>query len=218
MFCRLGHLGLTDNQKLWAVIGIALNKILIPEIRPFAAQEVNKEYIGLKASHNVHTQSASGCLQRWPPSGKFLKYENINGNDALPKLSGGKYDYANFDYKVLTHVDFAKLYVKNHMAKFSAFDDHCDASAVLSLLSGVPVFKAPLQMAAAPVRIARNDWAHCTFSKWDQPKFQQSFNEMEQLVQAMTLPAADEERILRELKDWEKNGIQMYLVELYLGM
>ena len=100
------------------------------------------------------------------------------------------------------------------MAKFSAFDDHCDASAVLSLLTGVPVFLGSVQTAAAPVRSARNDWAHCAFSKWDQPKFQQSFDEMEKLVRAMALPAADEGRILGELKDWEING--NYLVKLYL--
>jgi len=106
---------------------------------------------------------------------------------------------------VLTHVDFARLYVENHMAKFNAFGDHCDASAVLSLL--IVFFTAAVQMAAANVRKARNDWAHCGFSKWDQAKFQQSFNEMEHLVKAMALPAADEGKLLGELKDWETKGI-----------
>ena len=92
------------------------------------------------------------------------------------------------------------------MAKFSAFNDHCDASTVLSLLTGVPVFLCPVQAAAAPVRRARNDWAHSAFSKWDQLKFQQSFDEMANLVQAMALPAADKGRILVGLKDWEVNG------------
>ena len=36
-----------------------------------------------------------------------------------------------------SHVDFAKLYVENFMAKFNAFDGHCDASAVLTLCSSV---------------------------------------------------------------------------------
>ena len=36
-----------------------------------------------------------------------------------------------------SHVDFAKLYVENFMAKFNAFDEHCDASAVLTLCSSV---------------------------------------------------------------------------------
>ena len=202
---RSSHLGVTDNQKRWAVAGIALNKILIPQIRPFLEQEVNKEYYNLKTSHTIHAQSTSGRLQRWPPR-KFLKYENINGNDLHPRLPGGRPNYSLFDCQVTSHVDFARLYVENYMAKFNAFDDHCDASAVLSLLGGVPVFSAAVQAAAGDVRMARNDWAHCVFSKWDQTKFQQSFTEMEHLVRVMALPAADEGKILGELKDWETKG------------
>jgi len=202
---RSSHLGVTDNQKRWLVVGVALSKILITQIRPFVEREVMKEYNNLKTSHNIHIQTTSGRLQRWPPR-KFLKYENINGNDALPKLPGGKYNYSLFDCRVLSHVDFARLYVENYMAKFNAFDEHCDASAVLLLLGGVPVFSAVVQASAADVRMARNDWAHCVFSKWDQAKFQQSFIEMEDLVRAMALPAADEGKILGELNDWETKG------------
>ena len=205
LILRSSHLGVTDNQKRWLVIGIALNKILIPQIRPFVEQEVDKEYNNLKTSHNIHTQSTSGRLQRWPPR-KILKYENINGNSLHPKLTGGKYNFSLFDCRVLSHIDFAKLYVENFMAKFNAFDDHCDASAVLTLLGGVPVFSATVQAAAGDVRSLRNDWAHCVFSKWDPVKFQQSFVEMEHLVRVMALPAADEANLLGELNDWETKG------------
>ena len=196
---------MTDNQKRWLVFGIALNKILVPQVRPFVEQEVDKEYNKLKTSHNIHTQSTSGRLQRWPAR-KFLKYENINGNSLHPKLPGGKYNISLFDCRVLSHIDFAKLYVENFMAKFSAFGDHCDASAVLTLLVGVPVFSTAMQAAAGDVRNVRNDWAHCVFSKWDPVKFQQSFVEMEHLVRVMALPAADETKLLGELKDWETKG------------
>ena len=177
----------------------------MPQIRPFVEQEVDKEYNNLKTSHNIHTQSTSGRLQRWPAR-KFLKYENINGNSLHPKLPGGKYSISLFDCRVLSHIDFAKLYVENFMAKFNAFDDHCDASAVLTLLVGVPVFSAAVQAAAGDVRSVRNDWAHCVFSKWDPVKFQQSFVEMEHLVRVLALPAADEAKLLAELKDWETKG------------
>lgn len=202
---RSTHLGVTDNQKRWLVAGIALNKILIPQIRPFVEQGINTEYNSLKTSHKIHTQSTSGRLQRWPAR-KFLKYENINGNDVHPRLPGGRWNYSLFDCRVTTHVDFARLYVENHMAKFIAFDDHCDASAVLSLLGGVPVFSPVVQTAAGDVRMARNDWAHCVFTKWDTVKFQQNFNEMENLVKVMALPVADEGKLLAELKDWETKG------------
>ena len=38
------------------------------------------------------------------------------------------------------------------MAKFNAFDEHCDGSAVLSLLHEVPVFSGAVQKLAGDVR------------------------------------------------------------------
>ena len=187
------------------MVGIVLNKILVPQIRPFVEQEIYKEYNNLKTSHNIHAQSTSGRLQRWSPR-KFLKYENINGNSHHPKLPGGKCNFSLFDCRVLSHIDFAKLYVENFMAKFSAFDNQCNASAVLTLLSGVPVFSTAVQAAAGDVKNVRNDWALCVFSEWDPVKFQQSFVEMEHPVRVMALPAVDEAKLLEELKDWETKG------------
>ncbi|KAL9974600.1 hypothetical protein ACROYT_G011653 [Oculina patagonica] len=190
----------TDNLKRWVAFGIALNKVLVTQIRPFVEQEVQKEYGSLQTSHSIHTQSTSGRLKNWP---MFLKYENINGNDAHPRLRGGRYDYSLFDCKVLSHVDFAKLYVENHMAKFNAFDEHCDASAVLALLGKVSVFSHAVQSAAGDVRQARNAWAHCVIKYWDPLNFQQRFAKMEQLVKALGLPSADERDLLQELNDWK---------------
>ena len=196
---------MTENQKRWLLAGIAVNKILMPQIRPFVEQGIKAEYIKLKASHNIDTQSTSGRLRWWP---HVLKYENINGNDVHSKLPSGRSNYSLFDCRVTSHVDFARLYVQNFMAHFTAFDDHCDASAVLTLLGWVPAFSAAVQTAANDVREARNDWTHCVFSKWDQTKFARSFTEMEQLVRAMALQAADERKLLGELSDWETKGIK----------
>jgi len=121
--------GVSDNEKRWLVFGIVLIKVLVDQVRSFLEQEVLKEYGNLKTSHGIDTQSTSGRLKNWRT---FLKYENINGNDALPKVHG-KYNYPVFVCCVTSHVDFAKLYVENFMAKFNAFDEHCDASAVLTL-------------------------------------------------------------------------------------
>jgi len=193
----------TDNQKRWLVFGIALNKILVTQIRFFAEREVQREYGNLQTSHNIHTQSTSGRLKNWPT---FLKYENINGNDVFPRLPGGRFNYSLFDCRVTSHVDFAKLYVENHMAKFNAFDEHCDASAVLTLLGKVPVFSPAVQSAANDVRQARNSWAHCVFSEWDPVNYQHSFNKMETLVKALALPPIIERNLLGEMKDWESKG------------
>nr|XP_058952188.1 NACHT, LRR and PYD domains-containing protein 3-like [Pocillopora verrucosa] len=201
------HFCLTDDQKRWLVAGIALNKILVPQIRSFVEQEVGKEYNNLKSSHTIHIQTKPHYLKAWPTSKDFLKYENINCNDGLPKVKKhGKYvyDYNSFNYRVTSHVDFARLFVQNYMAKFTAFDDHCDTSAVLQLLLRIPSFSSAVQTAADNVRKTRNDWAHCGFNKWDQPNFSRSFSDMEQLVKSLALPVAG--KILGELKDWETKG------------
>ena len=176
---------------------------MVTQIRSFVEQELQKEHGNLQRSHSIHTQSTSGRLKNWPT---FLKYENINGNDVLSRLPGGRYDYSKFDCRVISHVDFAKLYVENHMAKFNAFDEHCDASAVLTLLGKVPVFSWLVQSSAGDVRQARNAWAHCAFSDWDLLSFQQRFAEMEKLVESLGLPSADEMDLVNELKDWETKG------------
>lgn len=191
---------MTDNEKRWLVFGIARNKVLIPQIRPFVDQEVIKGYNTLKTSHSIDSQSATSRLREWP--GKLtLKYENINGNDGLPRLRGGKYDFCNFNCKVLTHTDFifAKLYLESYMVHFNAFDDDMDASAVLLLLGRVPVFPGTVQAAANSVRNERNDWAHCVFSKWNEDKYQDRFSKMEDLVKAMALNSSDQGKIVGEL-------------------
>ena len=211
---RLCHFDVTDNEKRWLVVGIALNKILIPHVRPLVEQEVNKEYNKLKTRHSIDSQSATTRLEKWH---KWLKYENINGNDVLPRLRDGKYDYCSFNYQVLTHTDFAKLYLESYMIHFNAFDDHLDASAALLLLGRVPVFPGTVQASANSVRNERNDWAHCVFSKWNETKFQDSFSEMEDLVKAMALPSSDEEKIVGELKDWQNKGDCFLRDALFLG-
>ena len=95
------------------------------------------------------------------------------------------------------------------MAKFNAFDEHCDASAVLTLLGKVPVFPTAIQSAANDVRQARNAWAHCVFSDWDPVNYQQIFNKMETLVKALALPPIIERNLLGELKDWESKGTNL---------
>ena len=195
-------MNISEDQKRWVVVGIAFNK-LVPHIRPFVEQSLQAEYQSLKSSHNIHIQTPPGILKNHP---KHLKYENINSNSSH-KLSPFKFDFSKFDYKVTSHVDFAKLYLQPFMTKFNGFDGECDGSAVLLLLGEVPVFSPAIQSAAKTVREhVRNEWAHCNFTDWDAVKFQCCFMEMQQLVQSLGLPTADETRILSELNDWENKG------------
>ena len=201
------HLVVTDNEKRWLVAGIALFKILIPKILPFVAHEVDREYRRVKKEHKIHAPRRHR-LRQLPP-GIFLNYENINKNDVnFPKHRGEEWNYDDFDCKVLSHVDFSKLFLENFMAKkYSAFDEHCDASVILSLLGSVPVFSAAVQTAAHAVRDGlRNDWAHCVFSKWDIAKFQQVFADMAALIRGLDLRQADREKLLKELEGWQLKG------------
>ena len=207
-------MNISEDQKRWLVAGIAFNK-LVPQIRPFVEQSLQTEYQSLKSSHNIHVQTAPGVLKKHP---KNLKYENINSN-SNHKLSSGKYDFSKFDYRVTSHVDFAKLYVQPFMAKFSAFDGKCDGSAVLLLLGEVPVFSAATQTSAKAVRDhVRNEWAHCNFTDWDAAKFQSCFQEMQQFVKSIGLPPADEARLLSELNEWETKGLHIFFKYIIINV
>ena len=191
--------------KRWVAFGIGLHRVLVPKIRPFIEQEIRKEYQKLKSSHNVHTE-----INDWYIEYKLtLNFENINRNYKF-KTPDEKYDYSKFDYRVKTHIGFAKLFVENYMVKFNAFDESCDASALFALLGKVPVFSLDVQTAAGNLHLPRNDWAHCKLSEWNQIGFQQSFVKMEQLVKSLVLPSADKSDILRELQDWKNKG-NLYL-------
>ena len=132
-----------------------------------------------------------------------MKYENINGNDTKSRI--------HFDYKVTSHVDFAKLFLQNYMAKFNAFNQTCDASAVLILLGRIPMFNAALQTAANTVREGRNAWGHCNFTEWNEANFTKRFDEMKQLATGVGLPAADESKIYAP--PWENSKLD-YMVKI----
>ena len=183
------------------MFGLSLHKVLVKRIRWYVGNQVKKEYENVKTQKGIDSQSKSGRLMKWSFD---LKYQNINSNDKLPKGHV-------FDYSVTSHVDFAKLYLESFMAKFNAFDEHCDASAVLNLLGRVPVFTPSVQKAASDVRQARNSWAHCAFGDWDDAKFNQCFKDMEQLVKVLALPSADEMHLVNELNDWKKRGTVLQL-------
>ena len=190
-----------DNQRRWVILGIALNKVLIEKIRLFVEQEIQREYRNLQTRRQIHTQNFIGRLQRYIVP---LNYANINGNDTLPKKPNGSYDYFTFDYRVTSHIDFAKLYLENYMTKFNAFDEHCDALAVLTLLVRVPVFPAVVQAAAGIVRQIRSSWVRCRFGEWDEIFFQVSLDKLKQLVKELDLTIAEKDALLAELDDWGK--------------
>ena len=103
---------LEDKQKRWVVIGICLNRLLLPVLRDFTAQEILKHHTSLKSSNKIDTQVFGSHLTH---DGSFkFNYSSINNNLATFKRKERLYDY-----KVTTDVDLAKLYLVPHMAKFT---------------------------------------------------------------------------------------------------
>ncbi|XP_028414761.1 uncharacterized protein LOC114537851 [Dendronephthya gigantea] len=188
--CALNNL--TENHKRWCAYGIALNHVLITAIRPVLDKEILKEYNDLVSSCGIDVQTKHNFpTSKYPTS---MNYKNINGNDKKP-----------FDYKVTSHIDFSKLFLKDFMAKLSAFDETCDASAVLTLLERIPIFPADVQNAAKDVRVDRNAWGHCNFTEWNDSKFRKRFDCMEKLVGEVD--PADKSKVVADLNDWKERGV-----------
>ena len=94
------------------MIGVCLNRLLLPVLRDFAGREISKHYTSLKGSKKIDTQVFKG--PHLTHDGTFkLNYGSINNNWGTFKRKEHLYDY-----KVTTNVDLAKLYLEPHMAKF----------------------------------------------------------------------------------------------------
>ena len=111
-FHTVSNFNLDDKQKRWVVIGITLNRLLLPVLREFAGKELARHYTSLKSSSGIDTQVYPSHMKK---DGSFdLNYGNINNNN------GGriKKKVHLYDYKVASAEDLAKLYLQPHMAKF----------------------------------------------------------------------------------------------------
>ena len=199
---------LKDNEKRWLIVGLALEKVVVPNLRPFLDSGLQTVYTDFKTNHAIDRQTFGTRLKNCPTSRKVFNYKFINGNDSL---AGGRL----WDYKVGSHVDLAKLYLRDRfMYKFTAVNEECDPSAVLNLLGSVPAvsFTPAIQTAANTVREIRNCWAHCNITNWDITKLKTSFQEMNQLVTLCRLAGA-----AKELKELEDRG-GTFVVVFVLGI
>ena len=103
---------LDDNQKRWTVVGIGLNKVLLPPLRDVVAKEIPKHYTALQTAHKIDTQDKNNHLAR---DGVFeFNYGSINSNwDRMKRKK------ASYNYNVSSAEEFAKLYLEPKMAKFA---------------------------------------------------------------------------------------------------
>ena len=111
---------MTDNQKHWLVIGVDLVGVVVPSLRPFLDAGLSTAYTAFKSSWGIDGQAFGRIL----PSARhpsISNYKFINGNQSK----------APYDYTVKSHVQLAKLYLRQlFMANFTAINDECDPSAV----------------------------------------------------------------------------------------
>ena len=94
------------------MIGICLNKILLPPLRDVVAKEIPKHYTALKNSDNIDKQVYKKYLLTDGVS--ELNYGSINSN-----WDHWKRKKASYNYNVSSAEEFAKLYLEPKMAKFA---------------------------------------------------------------------------------------------------
>lgn len=111
-YLPVSSVNLGDNQKRWMVIGICLNKILLPPLRDVVAKKISKHYIALKNSDKIDTQVYKNYLSKDGVS--EFNYGSINSNWDCWKRKKPSYNY-----NVSSAEELAKLYLEPKMAKFT---------------------------------------------------------------------------------------------------
>ncbi|XP_052081049.1 uncharacterized protein LOC127718996 isoform X1 [Mytilus californianus] len=180
-------------------------------LRKYVDSIVRNLYNLLVSSHSINTQVYPGFLEKYPSTNTHsLSYDSINTNRNVPKINirkTWKNNYQKYDYKVTSHVDLSKLFLKHSMAQYSAIDESCDLSALLSMVVNISSFPTAVQANAEKIRAdIRNPWAHCDFREWTATKYTDSFYLLGQLVKDLRLSNNEENSILGELNTWATNG------------
>ena len=194
---------ISNEERRWVVVGVCLTKVLTPPLRNVLASELQKWYNVLcQPPDEIDKQVFSKYKKTLPPSKLSLKYENIN-NNKIHKSSSA------YDYAVMDHLSLAKLFVQPFMSMVTGFDQTMDMSAVLAVLCEADPFSGAAVDAKTLRSNVRNKWAHCNFSEWTVPDFNDAFQKMESLVKKMNLSAADEKMLCDDLDSWKNKGLQL---------
>ena len=208
---------ISENDKRWLVTLVAPNQIVAPVLRDFVKTGMDKLYTFLDnhLPSSLQTLTYPICHPASParpdPLLNGLKFKNINNNSDLHGSSK-----VNYDYKINSSVDLAKLYLPDYLAKFSAFDSSMDMSAALRLL-GYNNYPTQIFVSSNPFvdvksladdvrNNVRNPTAHYDDSTWTENIFNQCFDKLEALVKGLVLPAAKEKETLDNLSEWKTKG------------
>lgn len=141
------------------------------------------------------------------PNLRRLKFQNINNNSQMHGTNKRHYNY-----NICSSLDLAKLYLPDYLAKFSAFDESLDMTAILRLLGfanywPAPIFSSLIQTSADDVREnVRNNWGHFDVTEWTEAFFNDCFAKLEALVKSLGLASG---MMITQLKDWQTKGCQL---------
>ena len=198
----------SDEEKRWIVVGIAMNKVAAPVLRDAVQQGMDTNYANLDGHcqllHPPCTlKTLTHGVVRADPILKNLKFQNINNNHLV-------HGVCNFN--IYSSVDLAKLYLPGYLAQFSAFNESLDMTAILRLLGfknymPSPIFSPQTQASADDVREnVRNKWGHVDFTEWTAALFNDCFDKVKTLVRSLGLVAGLEKDTLDQLADWQTKG------------
>ena len=106
------------------MVGIALNNVLVPQLRAVIDHDLKGLYDNLVIKHKINT----------------------NKNDLFtPEAHGFSYRDAGNDYIVYSHHELAKLFMKKEMVKFKRITDPTfDGSAALNVIENASCFSSAL--------------------------------------------------------------------------
>ena len=204
----------SDEEKRWLVVGIAMNKVAAPVLRDFIKQGMDTHYANNTFCHGVTKPFALKTLNyhhvNTDVNLERLKFQNINSNF---NNHGNRKNLYN--YNVNSSVDLARLFLPDYLAEFSGFNESMDMSAILQLLgfsNPAPIFHSPIssipiQLSADDVRKnVRNKWGHCNVTDWTEVFFNDCFSKLKTLVRSLGLILGTEKMALDQLSDWETKG------------
>ena len=200
----------SDEEKGWIVVGIAMNKVAAPVLRYAVKQGMDTNYANLNRHCQLLTPPCTlttlthGVVQA-DPILKNLKFQNINNNHLV-------HGVCNYNFNINSSLDLAKLYLPGYLAQFSAFDESLDMTAILRLLGfryymPISVFLSHTQALADDVREnVIKKWGHVDVTKWTDALFNDCFDKLKTLVRSLGLTADVEKNILDQLDDWQTKG------------
>ena len=207
----------SDEEKRWLVVGIAMNKVAAPALRDFIKQGMDTHYANNTYCHGLATPCTLKTLTYHQvntyPCFKHLKFQNINNNLQLYGMKTK--DLKKYNYNINSSVDLARLFLPDYLAEFSGFDDSLDMSAILRLLgfnNPAPIFHSPNPLISIPLSAdcvrenVRNTWGHCNVTDWTEVFFNDCFSKLKTLVRSLGMTSAVEKMVLDQLSDWETKG------------